>query len=69
MPIGGEAEPPGGIDLALFIDDDFDVPFPTDLGDPGFGVFSRGMGDGYAVDGASVAGGEGCEGAKGLFCD
>lgn len=69
MPIGGEAETPGSVDFTFLVDNDFDFPFPADLGDPGFCVFACGMGDCYAVDGAGVAGREGCEGAEGLFCD
>lgn len=56
MPIGGEAEAPGGVDFTVFVDDDFDFPFSADLGNPCFCVFAGGVGDGYAVDGAGVAG-------------
>lgn len=69
MPVRSQAEAPGGVDIAVLVDDDLGVPLAADLRDPAVGGVLGRVRDGDAVDEVGVGGGEGGQFAKGLFGD
>lgn len=69
VPDAGEAEPPGGVDGAVLVDDDTDVPGAAEEVEPLGGGARGGVRDGDEGDGAGVAVGEGAEGEEGFLGD
>lgn len=51
MPNSRNAKPPLSVEVAVYIDEDVDVPGAADLGDPALSSFLCGVGDGDAVEG------------------
>lgn len=69
MPVGRQAQPPGGVDVALLVDDDVRLPGAADVLDPVRGGGVVAVGDGYAVDLGVVFYREGGQVAEGLLGD
>lgn len=69
MPVGGQAQPPGGVYVALLVDYDVRLPRAADVLDPVRRGGLVAVGDGYAVDLGVVLYGECGEVAEGLLGD